>query len=368
MTRIWCFSLFLGPVVSTSSPNPAFEALKRNRLRLWPVAGIPSLSRQCAVLLCALACCTAFATAATGKGRHRPAPTSAPQLSLSTTALSFGTLALNTSTTQSVALTSSGTTALTVNSASISGTGFTIVAGTFPATLNPGQSLTLQLQFKPTVSGAATGQLTINSNSTTGSTAVVSLSGAGAAANSQLTLSATTLSFGSVAVNSSTSKSVTLTSTGTSSLTVNSASIAGAGFTIVGGSFPATLSPNQSMSLQVQFKPTASGSATGQLTISSNSTSGGTAVVSLSGTGTSVAHEVDLSWTAPGSSPVQIAGYNVYRAVGGSTQMVSPSKVAQTAFVDKTVTSGTTYSYTVTSVDSTGVESVPSSPYSVTIP
>jgi hypothetical protein len=287
-----------------------------------------------------------------------------PKLSLGTTALSFGSIAVNTSTTQSVALTSSGTSPLTVNSASISGAGFSIIAGTFPATLNPGQSMTLQLQFKPAGSGAATGQLAISSNSTTGGTAVVSLSGTGAAANSQLTLSATTLAFGGVTVNTSTTNSLTLTSTGTSSLTVNSASIAGTGFTIVGGSFPATLSPNQSMTLQVQFKPTVSGSATGQLTISSNSTTGGTAVVSLSGTGTAVAHEVDLSWTAPGSSPMPIAGYNIYR----SSQLINPSKVSQTTYVDKTVASGTTYTYTVTTVDTNGVESVPSTPVSVTIP
>ncbi|HTC74533.1 MAG TPA: choice-of-anchor D domain-containing protein [Edaphobacter sp.] len=292
-----------------------------------------------------------------------------PQLTLSTSTLSFGSVTVNSTATQSLALTSSGTSPVTVNSASISGAAFSIVGATLPATLTPGQSMTLQLQFKPTATGSVTGNLTIGSNSTTGSTAVVSLSGTGTTANSTLTLSATTMSFGSVAVNSSTTQSLTLTSSGTSALTVNTASITGTGFTIVGGSFPVTLNPNQSATLQVQFKPTAAGSATGSLTISSNATTGGTTAVSLSGTGTAVAHEVDLSWDAPGSSPDPVMGYNVYRSTGGgASQLINPSIQTPTSYVDSTVASGSSYNYIVKSVDSNGVESVPSNQITVTIP
>jgi hypothetical protein len=292
-----------------------------------------------------------------------------PQLTVSATSLSFGSVTVNSSATQSLALTSSGAAAVTVNSVAISGTGFTIVGGTFPATLNPNQSLTLQVQFAPTATGSVTGQLTINSNSTTGSTAAVSLSGTGTAANPQVTLGSTTLSFGNVAVNSSATQSVTLTSSGTSALTVNSASISGTGFTLIGGSYPVTVNPQQSTTIQVQFKPTASGSATGQLTISNNSTNNATAAVSLSGTGTAVSHQVTLSWSPPSSSPDPVAGYNIYRATGsGAAQKINPSVDTQATYVDTTVVSGTTYIYSVTSVDSSGVESVPSTQVSVTIP
>jgi fibronectin type 3 domain-containing protein len=129
------------------------------------------------------------------------------------------------------------------------------------------------------------------------------------------------------------------------------------------------LNPNQSTTLQVQFKPTAAGAVTGNLTISSNATSGSTAVVSLSGTGTAVAHEVDLSWSAPSSSPDPVAGYKVYRSTGGgANQLVNASIETLTAYVDSTVASGSTYNYTVTSVDSNGVESVPSNEVTVTVP
>jgi fibronectin type 3 domain-containing protein len=150
---------------------------------------------------------------------------------------------------------------------------------------------------------------------------------------------------------------------------VNSASIAGTGFTIVGGSFPVTLNPNQSATLQVQFKPTAAGSANGSLTISSNSTTGATTAVALNGTGTAVAHEVDISWSAPSSSPDPVVGYNVYRSAGsGASQLLNPSVQTPTSYVDSTVVSGSTYSYIVKSVDSAGVESVPSNQITVTVP
>jgi fibronectin type 3 domain-containing protein len=50
---------------------------------------------------------------------------------------------------------------------------------TFPVTLNPSLAVTLQVQFDPTAAGAATGQLTIQSNSSTNAMAAISLSGTG---------------------------------------------------------------------------------------------------------------------------------------------------------------------------------------------
>jgi hypothetical protein len=229
--------------------------------------------------------------------------------------------------------------------------------------------LTLQVQFDPTTAGTASGQITISSNSTTGGTALLALSGTGTAANPQLTISAGNLSFGSVAVNTATTQTLTLTSTGTSPVTVNSATTSGAGFTIVGGSFPVTLNPTQTVTLQLQFKPTTAGALTGQITISSNSTSGSTAVVALSGTGTAVSHEVDLSWDAPANSPDPVAGYNIYRATGtGSLVLINSSPDSAVVYVDSAVVSGATYSYVVKSVDLGGVESVPSNQITVTIP
>ncbi len=292
-----------------------------------------------------------------------------PQLTVSATSLSFGSVTVNSEATQPLTLTSTGTSPVTVNSVAITGTGFTIVAQSFPVTLNPTQSLTLQVRFDPTTAGTASGQITISSNSTTGGPALVALGGTGTAANPQLTINAGSLSFGSIAVNTATAQTLTLTSTGTSPVTVNSATISGAGFTIIGGGFPVTLNPQQTLTLQLQFKPATAGAQSGQITISSNSASGSTALVALSGTGTAVSHEVDLSWDAPANSPDPVAGYNIYRATGtGSLVLINSSPDSAVVYVDTAVVSGATYSYVVKSVDPVGVESVPSNQITVTIP
>jgi hypothetical protein len=229
--------------------------------------------------------------------------------------------------------------------------------------------VTLQVQFDPMATGSASGQITISSNSTTGGTTLVALGGTGTAANPQLTISAGSLSFGSVAVNTATTQTLTLTSTGTSPVTVKSAAITGVGFTIVGGGFPVTLNPTQTLTLQLQFKPTLAGAVNEHITISSNSTSGSTAAVALSGTGTAVAHEVDLSWNAPTNSLDPVEGYNIYRSTGsGSLVLMNSSPDSSVVYVDSTVVSGATYSYVVKSVDSSSVESVASNQVTVTIP
>jgi hypothetical protein len=148
---------------------------------------------------------------------------------------------------------------------------------------------------------------------------------------------------------------------------VSSTAIQGSGFSLIGGSFPITLNPQQSTALQIQFKPTAAGAITGTLAISSNA--GGSVSVSLNGKGTSTPREIDLSWDAPASGSTAIAGYNIYRSVGGGGfQLLNSSVVAQTSYADKTVTSDTTYNFYVKTVDQNKVESVASNRIALTVP
>ena len=183
-----------------------------------------------------------------------------------------------------------------------------------------------------------------------------------------LSISATTVAFGNVEVNTASTQTVTLSSTGTAAVTVSAATVTGMGFAVAGATFPDTLNPGQTVTLDVQFEPTATGAATGQLTIQSNSSTNGTVMINLGGTGTSP--EVDLSWDAPSSSPDPMAGYNIYRSIGGSStyQLLNSSIDTETTYVDSTVQSGTAYTYYVESVDSSGVKSAPSNQVNVTIP
>jgi hypothetical protein len=163
-----------------------------------------------------------------------------------------------------------------------------------------------------------------------------------------------------------------LTSSGTAPVTVSAATLTGTGFTLSGGTVPATLNPGQVLTLNVQFDPAISGATTGQLTIASNSATNNPAVISLSGTGVSglSSHEVTLSWDAPSSSSDPVAGYHVYRSTGSSTpQLLLDSSIdTGTTYQDTTVQSGQNYNYVVKSVDASGAESAPSNSTSVTIP
>lgn len=284
--------------------------------------------------------------------------------------VAFGSVTVNSSGSQSVTLVSSGNSPLTINSAIVSGTGFTLMAATFPATLNPGQSLTLGLQFSPTAAGTATGQLTVVSNSSTGGTVVVPLSGTGitSTAASGLAVNPGSIAFGSIAVNNSMTQTLILSSSGSAPVTVSGLTVSGAGFSLSGASAPFTINPGQSVSLTVQFSPTAAGAATGQITITSSSATGGTIVVGLSGTATQ--HLVDLAWNAPAASPDPLAGYHVYRSLSGanSYQFLGTVDISITTYSDTTVQSGISYDYVVKSIDTSGVESAPSNTTSVAIP
>jgi hypothetical protein len=111
-----------------------------------------------------------------------------PGLTLQSTSASFGNVTVNTSATQTVLLTSSGTAALTITAASVSGAGFSLTGPGLPVTLQPEQTANLDIQFEPTTTGAATGAVTLTANTSSG-TATVKLTGTGQAASYEVQMS-----------------------------------------------------------------------------------------------------------------------------------------------------------------------------------
>jgi fibronectin type 3 domain-containing protein len=81
-------------------------------------------------------------------------------------------------------------------------------------------------------------------------------------------------------------------------------------------------------------------------------------------------YEVILTWDAPTDSTDPVAGYNVYRAISGSStyELLNSSLDATTTYTDATVQNATAYVYYVESVDAEGSDSVPSNTYTVSIP
>jgi hypothetical protein len=126
------------------------------------------------------------------------------------------------------------------------------------------------------------------------------------AAVATLGVNATSIPFGDVLVNTTATQSVTMTSTGTAPLTIRSAAVTGEGFSLYGPALPITLNPGQTATEEVEFGFSTTGSTTGQLTITSNSSTGARAVIPLSATGTapSFTHSgAPLVSTLPAASP-----------------------------------------------------------------
>ena len=125
------------------------------------------------------------------------------------------------------------------------------------------------------------------------------------------------------------------------------------------------------MANYLEFDPATAGAASGQLTITSNSSTGTTTNISLSGTGvTGTAYEVQLTWDAPSSSPDPVAGYNIYRSPSGGSSYALMGSVnsSDLSYTDSNnIQNGQTYDYIVESVDASGITSGPSNMASVTL-
>jgi hypothetical protein len=302
---------------------------------------------------------TVIALAGTGAGAGQPAITVNPA------AVSFGNVTVGAPNSQTVLIQNPGTVALTISSATASGTGFSIIGLGLPTTVAAGSSTTFNVAFAPAVGGTVSGSLSLASNA--GSALAVPLSGTGVASTMSLSASTSNLTFGNVAVGSNSAQNVALTNNGNSTVTVATVSVTGVGFSSSGVVAGQTIGAGQTALLGVTFSPALAVAASGAITVTS-SAANSPINISLSGTGTqTVAHSVTLNWTASTSS---VVGYNVYRSTtsGGPYALITSSPLAGTTFTDTTVQAGVTYYYVVTAVDSSGNESAYSNEASVTVP
>ncbi|HTJ72100.1 MAG TPA: discoidin domain-containing protein [Actinospica sp.] len=239
---------------------------------------------------------------------YPPYPASSVQVSPS--ALNFGSAVTGqTSAAQTVAVSNPTSSAASVSSISAS--------GDFAETNNCGSSIaangscSVSVTFTPTASGSRTGSLTVVAG---GVTDTVSLSGTGTAAGPILSTNPASLAFPSTVVGSAAAtKTVTVTNTGTAAATVSGVT--------AGGDFSETnncgsLAVNASCTVTVGFTPSAAGSRTGTLTVTSNANNSPT-TVGLSGTG--IGSTTNLAATATLSSSSNASGYPAANANDGNT-------------------------------------------------
>ena len=291
-----------------------------------------------------------------------PAP--APAIQVNPTSINFGSVVVGTTLSQSLIISNTGTATLSILQITVTGATFTTSGYSLPLSVNAGQQTTITVAFLPTAVPAVSGNISIVSNTTTSPTSV-GLSGSGIAATFTLAINPPSLSFGNVLTGTtSATQNVTITNTGNSNVTISQISVTPS-YSVTGGSTPVTLTPSQNLVLGVQFSPTTTGSVSGTISIVSNAT-GSPAAVTLLGTGV-IQHSVALSWIASTST---VAGYNVYRSTtsGSGYVKLNSSLVTGLTYTDSNVTSGTTYYYVTTAVDSSGNESAFSNQATAVIP
>ncbi len=158
-----------------------------------------------------------------------------------------------------------------------------VAAVTFPLTLTPGQTLTVPVTFAPTAPGGATGALAFATATHDFSTVDVSVSGTGT--QTGFFASPASLQFGTVPTGSGFSLKSVITNGGTAAETVTSTTAPTGPFSVTG--LPAngtTIAPGGSVTLTINFRPTAATGDTGSVTVT-GSLGGTAATVSLAGTG-----------------------------------------------------------------------------------
>ncbi len=289
-------------------------------------------------------------------------------IQVSSSSINFGNGVVGSSSSQLLIITNTGTATLSITQVNTSGsTAFRVSGFSLPLNVNAGQQTMITVAFLPTSVGSVSGNISIVSNAPTSPTSV-GLSGTGIAATLTLGISPATLSFGNITTGtSSTLQNVTITNTGNSNVSISQITLSGSGYSMTGGSAPATLSPSQNLTLTIQFNPTVAGTVSGSISIASNAT-GSPALISLSGTGvTPVQHSVTLTWNASTSA---VSGYNVYCSTvsGSNYAKINSSLVVGLSYSDATVQNSTTYYYVTTAVDSNGIESSYSNEVSAPIP
>lgn len=103
---------------------------------------------------------------------------SSPVLAISPVAVNFGSVSVGQNGSQSIKLTNTGTSVITISAASALGAGFGMNGLTAGQTIAAGANVSFNATFAPTVTGSVTGSISITSNAP-GSPASIALTGTG---------------------------------------------------------------------------------------------------------------------------------------------------------------------------------------------
>ena len=217
----------------------------------------------------------------TGTGQNGPAS----PFKFTPANLSFGNVALGTSSSETVTIKNNSGAAVTISSVTGSGPYTVTPSGSNPCggNLNANSTCTVTATFSPLVTGTLIGGVTVSSTASV-STQVQNATGTGVL---DVTLSPTSISFGTITVGSTSSvQVVTVTNNESTVIPISSAVASGDFISTSGGGIPcgASVPANSTCTLGVEFSPTVAGAISGELTVSF-AAGDSPQEVSLSGTG-----------------------------------------------------------------------------------
>ena len=285
--------------------------------------------------------------------------------SVAPTSLVFGNVPIGTpSNPMSVTVTNTGSGALTGGSFTLGGGTslpyVRVTTGAFPNNapncgtgLAVGASCTIKVQFAPTVSGAASGTLTVTYTGATVTGSQVALSGTGIALTYTASVTPGSLAFGSWATGTTSNVfAVTVSNTGTGALTGGSFTLGGGTplpYTrVTTGTFPNNapncggtgLAVGASCTIKLQFAPATVGTFSGTLAIAFTNASAVTpSTVTLTGSG--VATKATLTITAP---TLTIKGSGFGSVTGTVTLSNASANVSDVAVSNVAVSGGGIFS------------------------
>ena len=247
-----------------------------------------------------------------------------PQLVCTPAKVRFGAVTVGQSENQLMVLTNTGETATTVSAISVGGTEFSVSGLTLPASLPPGESVTLSVTFAPTATGWTgwtEGNVTFTGKASSPSIPLW-LAGSGVS-NELLTAKPLSLSFGQMAVGTSATLPIVLTNSHTHAQTLEAFQATGSEFSVSGPGVPMSLAAGQSVTLNVTFSPKAVGDSGGSVFVS-----GPALNLPLTGTGTSAtAGQLSITPTALNFGKVMIGETGTktaaFTATGGSVTISS---------------------------------------------
>lgn len=219
--------------------------------------------------------------ALSGTGLALPVTLSATSLTYPPTTVGLA------SASQTVIMTNTGSTALSITSIAVTGTNASsfVFANSCGTSLAVGANCTIHGHFAPTTTGALKAALTITDS---GNTSPQSIALSGTGLTPPVTLSATKLTFPTTAVGaSSSSQLVTLTNTGTTPLSITSITVGGADPTsfVFANTCGTTLAAGANCTIHGHFAPITTGALAAAITIR-DSANTSPQIITLSGTGT----------------------------------------------------------------------------------